>query len=314
MSRASSGLPSAACVRRFTDRRPSRPRRDEIDAQRRVSPLASRPTSSKKAGVSPRFSWITSNDALGVAAAAKAACRSPAGPLKVIALPFAEPAAAAVVVVADCPPLVVGVVTAGSSSPPHAARNAEAAVSPRPSRPRRRMASRLVSSPSAKSSAISPRRYPLSAMAGSYDWRSSERTRAGQSRALSGRRDRPWEVDSGHDDEAERPLLGRGQNGAGDRRVARDRRDDRGRLPGQRRQGLHQLPQGRGVRCDSGAARRRARRRLHLAPRRSLEPRGHRAFVSRLREPTTRSTSWSTTPARRGAPPSTSSPRSAGTR
>ena len=83
--------------------------------------------------------------------------------------------------------------------------------------------------------------------------------------------------------------------------------DDRARLRRGRRQGLHLVAQGRGVRRRRGRALRQ--RHLHRDPRRSLD-RGRVPSASPTRSPRARRrcTSWSTTPAPTGARRSPSSP------
>ena len=112
----------------------------------------------------------------------------------------------------------------------------------------------------------------------------------------------------------ERPLLARGPHRPRHRRLARHRPHDRRRLPqGRCARGLHLGAQGRGLRRDR--ARAVVARHLRLAAGRRLDAsRACRRWSRPTRSTSRRSTSWSTTPARPGARPSTRFPRRAGTR
>jgi hypothetical protein len=113
---------------------------------------AKRPTRSKKCGVRPRFSWMTSSAPCGSLASAQAPCSSPAGPvnrtdspaLVVAVRPGADGVDDAAGDVAS-----VGPVCSPPPSP-QALSSAVALLMLRPRRPSRRSASLRLSNPSAK--------------------------------------------------------------------------------------------------------------------------------------------------------------------
>ena len=160
-----SASPRAACTAASSVSDPVPPALDKRSTHSAAYPsVASRPTRSKKCGVSPRFSCTTSTAPFGAAGIATAACSAPTGESNVTGSAVTG-APRVVGVVLELPvesaplesdPSVAGVLSLDelddsppSSSPPQAARMVVALVRPRPSNPSRRSASRRDTSPSA---------------------------------------------------------------------------------------------------------------------------------------------------------------------